>query len=207
MVSNLVRLPPALLFLKNTRGRESYPCRMKVYLVLIFLFKSCQTCLHKGRLEAKLCLSRATAFCTPHKQWNVCDCDCHCLLLHCLLIHLIIKSKVDLSRWSTAAVKGQWQNPYWLKWGKESQVLFFSKPSMVLLQPVSETSSCIFASWIAHLFLSLVLFPVPILTLLLYHLTPVGYGVCGKEAAYYKKYVGWSTYSSKGFIAQDTQKP
>lgn len=58
---------------------------------------------------------------------------------------------------------------------------------MGLLQRVSETSSCIFASWIPHLFLSLMLFPAPILTLLLYHLTPVGYGVCGKEVAYYKK--------------------
>lgn len=65
---------------------------------------------------------------------------------------------------------------------------------MGLLLPVSETSSCIFASWIPHLFLSLMLFPAPILTLLLYRLTPVGYGVCGKEAAYYKeKYIGSST--------------
>lgn len=62
---------------------------------------------------------------------------------------------------------------------------------MGLLLPVSETSSCIFASWIPHLFLSLMLFPAPILTLLLYRLTPVGYGVCGKKAAYYKeKYIG-----------------
>lgn len=69
MVSNPVRLPPALLFLKNTRvGEVHILARTKAYLVLILSVKSYQTCLHKGRLEASLCLSRATALCTPHKQ-------------------------------------------------------------------------------------------------------------------------------------------
>jgi len=57
---------------------------------------------------------------------------------------------------------------------------------MGLLQPVSETPSCIFASWTPHLFLSLMLFPAPVLNLLLYCLTPVQYGLCGKEVTYYK---------------------
>lgn len=144
-----VRLLPALLFLKNIRSRGEcgagcvcgcvcrwcvcgcvcwrlvglYHCRTKAYLVLSF--KSYQTCLRKGRLETNLCLSRATALCAPHKQWNVCDC-CR-LPLDWLFIHLMIKSKFDLSGWSTASVKGHWQNPRWLKWDKGFQVLVFFK--------------------------------------------------------------------------------
>lgn len=167
-------------------GSVSCPCRTKAYLVLILSCKSYQTCLHKGRLEANLCLSRATRLCTPHKQWNVCV--CHCLPLHWFFIHFMIKSKFSLSLWSAASVKQHWRTHIDLNEAKDFQVLwFFSKPLICLLQPVSKTSSCIFASWIPHLFLSLMFFPASILTLLLYHLTPVGYGACGKEMAYYKK--------------------
>lgn len=135
-----VRLLPALLFLKNVRAGGEwgagclcvcwrlvglYCCRTKAYLVLILSFKSYQTCLRKGRLETNLCLSRATALCAPRKQWNVCDC-CR-LPLDWLFIHFMIKSKFDLSWWSTATVKGHWQNPRWLKWDKGFQV-FSSKP-------------------------------------------------------------------------------
>lgn len=100
---------------------------------------------------------------------------------------MMMKAKFDLfGSTSTGSVKRCWQKLHCLKWGKGFNVLF-KKPFTSLLLPVLETSSCDSASWIPHLFLSLMLLPAPILTLLLYSLTPVGRGVCGKEAVYYKK--------------------
>lgn len=173
-----VKLHPVLTFLKNTiTGSVRVPTEQGHIRILHLEV----TRLHCGKADMKpVCVCQRPPCSALHINNGICV---TVTTSHYTGFSFMWKWNPGLiSGWSTGSVKGIGKSHVDFSGAEEFMCFFKSSPRACC--SLSQTSSCVFAAWIPHLFLSLMLFPEPILTLLLYCLTPVGHGVCGKEAVY-----------------------